>query len=281
MKLFTWSLIAAGLLAIGVRPTTAQLALYDDFSSPHLLPHLWKSIGDLSTSLDVVRTIEEGKLRLALTTFAFEGNTGAHQGSVGLTLRETTGVTQLAAEVTVTAATFEDCPQNPLTPTSLVELGGTYFNDGTSTGPKDFTGDIQATVARVAEATDPSGGQVVAQLSRCLNAACSQVKPLGQRVFATPWERGKPQRSQVIWRPGTQDFLFRLNPGPNAEVKTLSYQALQLPKPLPPAVHASRFVQVRNVVSNCAAGPLLDSISATIDNVQTNAAAPARVSEAE
>ena len=273
MKLLSWSLIAASLLAVATRPAAAQLVLYDDFSSPHLVPHLWKHVEDLSTSLDVVRAVDQGKLRLALTTFAFEGgNSGARQGYVGLALRASEGVTQLAAEVTITAVAFEDCPQNPLTPTSLVELGGSYFNDGSSTGPQDFTGDIRATFSRVAEATDPSGGSLVAQLSRCLNATCSQLKTLGEKLFATPWVLGKVQRSQLIWRVALQDFVFRLNPGPNAETKNLSYQALNLPNPPPPAVNASRFLQVRNVVSNCATGPLLGSISATIDNVQTNVA---------
>src|SRR5262245_21593675 len=89
MKLLSWSLIAAGLLAVGVRPAAAQLVLYDDFSSPRLLPHLWKHTEDLSSSLDVVRAIDQGKLRLILTTFAFQGgNTGARQGSVGLVFRQ-------------------------------------------------------------------------------------------------------------------------------------------------------------------------------------------------
>jgi hypothetical protein len=282
MKIVPVSLIATALLTLGVHHAAAQLVLYDDFSSPHLIPHLWKNIENLSTSLDVVRTIEQGQLRLALTTFAFgPGNTGARDGSVGLLLREASSATNLVAEVTLTAVTFEDCPQNPLTPTSLVELGGHYFNDGSSTGPADLTGDIRATFTSVAEVTDPSGGSLVAQLSRCLNATCSQLKTLGQRVFATPWVLGKVQRSQVIWRVALQDFVFRLNPGAHAETKMLSYQAMNLPNPPPPAASARRFLQVRNVVSNCTTGPLLGSISATIDNVRTNAGPSAREAEEE
>ena len=98
--------------------------------------------------------MDNGSLHLALTSW---GSAASDSGSIlsrqglNITQRGTPGgsgsITGLKARVAIVNARAQDCPSNLETSAPSrrdTQVIGAFFNDGTSTGPSDRTGDIIA-----------------------------------------------------------------------------------------------------------------------------------------
>jgi hypothetical protein len=264
------SVVVAGVIALGVAPAPAQFVPYDGFERARIAPQRWRSFEGLPASLEVVRRIQEGKLRLDLTTSGSDQfNGGTTSGFAGLVLQDSADVVRLSAEVTVNRLNIRGCPSNPSQPLSVVELGGNFFHTRRNTPAGDQTGDIRASINLIARG-EAESGPISGGIGRCLNSTCTQVRILQDRMFETEWQTARAQIVQVLWRPRREDFLFRVNPGPDQENLTLSYQQLNVPKPPAPAHNPLKFVRVRNFAANCTSGSPFNTLSASIDNVETN-----------
>lgn len=262
----------AAFLLLGVPgQSQAQLVLYDNFNGKRIDPSKWQG-GEFvipgAPHAETARRIEDGKLELSLTSY---GTTLSDSGTAGITntrlqVTSPAAVTTLQAAVTVMSATVNGCAANMMTATrARANLFGSFFNDGTSPGPGNLTGDIRATLHKVRDSI--LGDRIEAFLNRCTNAACSSTAQLGFHVFTTVWEKEEADTLRVQWDSPNNQFLYTVNPGlQGEETVALGYA---VPDALLP-VFAFKQLSVANSVASCTTGRPSATIKARFDNVRVN-----------
>src|SRR5262245_14540498 len=171
-------LILIGLPSKG----NAQFALYDNFAGGFIDPNLWQSISTEGSSsaptAEARRTIEEGALRMSLTSWGNDtSDTGSALSRERLQIKQlgTLGgsgfINGLKAKVTVLNAEAQDCVSNVgSSAVARAVLVAFFFNDGSSGGAGDATGDIGVALTMN---TSAAGNQIQASVSRCTNSGCS------------------------------------------------------------------------------------------------------------
>jgi hypothetical protein len=278
-KTFALSALVAGLVLLHAARVTAQLTSYDNFERLRLGALRWVAFTNLTQSLEIVRQIQEGKLALELTTYGQRAtNTGTQEGFNGLAVAQAEAVRQLSAEVTMASYTLVACAANPSSPLAALEVGGHFFNDGSSTAVQDQTGDIHVRLALEAQEQADSG-TISGAIARCNSRTCRRSTILVHRLFDLRWQNGQPVTVLVSWRPPNNDFVLRAIQGTQTEIKVLNYSLFGFPEPEPRAGNPVKFLRVRNRVANCTTGLGVGVISATVDDVQTNDLTPAAAAE--
>jgi len=186
-------------------------------------------------------------------------------------------ITALQAKVTVRSALAQNCAANPEATRSRANLFGFFFNDGSSTGPTDFTGDIIAGIT--VERNSKTGDRIVAFLNRCDTAACVFSTNLVAAVFTRTWTLGIAQLLTVVWQPANNRFVYTVSGGGLAtETRILTYTQ---PDAALPRLFLKE-LRVANTVPNCTAGRRVAAIDALFDSVAINAnAVPAAALSAE
>ena len=186
--------LAAALLAVAVSvPTSAvALTLYDNFAGPLIDPSKWFGTdafgGSSNPTTEFPRQIVWGSLRLAATQYGLANtDSGASSSAIRLRVSQNpASITTMQARVTVTAGNAEVCPTNTsATSKGRAQIVGAFFNDGTSSGAGDETGDIFAGIQMAVDGT--LGNVVEAFFSRCTNAGCSNSTVLTVQQFTTTW----------------------------------------------------------------------------------------------
>ena len=265
----TWCVTAALALVTSLWwtiPAGSQtLGLYDDFSSGPLDPERWLgyeySIHKFDShpealygtpdwephahdpaNLGSMRRVVGGQAQIALTTYrGFSGSLdeGGAKARSGLRINHLAlsdhkpVVTALRAKVTVVSAsvpTTDMWCKNDLG-TARAEIFGHFFNDGTSTGAGDLTGDVFALVRLSRQVEDTDAGEVVrnvveAQTGHCANADCSLVRwrfPHATTSFERTWEMGVAYVLTIVWQPASNAFVFTVAGGGATESRTVSY----------------------------------------------------------
>jgi hypothetical protein len=101
-------------------------------------------------------------------------DSGRRQGSAGFYLTNPNGVTGLSASMKVSSYGFGKCAANPAVSSMNLRLFGYWFNDGSSSGAGDLTGNYYATVG-LNRTADVSGQElnIIAFIWRCGNRWCS------------------------------------------------------------------------------------------------------------
>jgi hypothetical protein len=261
-------LVLAGIPAQALEP----LVLYDDFNAKRIDPAKWSGTEGFAAArnpnAEAVRVILGGALRVLLTTYGdMSASSDAQHGRFGLALANPGPVTAMAAKVTVFTAGAEQCPDNPETSRARAQLLGFFFNDGSSTGPNDRTGDM---LAGMNKDLDRDGRSIVAFISRCPDAACTNSLTVASHTFDTAWSPGHPDTLQLQWDREGHQFRFAVNPGaPGEETAALSYAE---PDALPPVL-AFKAIRASHSAANCTEARKQVSIVATFDDVLINASA--------
>lgn len=192
-------------------------------------------------------------------------------------------VTTLRASLTVAAVSAE--PPDPVTEgcsvhnSARAEIFGHFFNDGSSTGPGDLTGDVFAIVSLERRVEETSAGPVVrnvvaARVGRCNTSACRitwQTVP-----FTRTWTVGTAHVLTIAWQPASDRFVFTVSGGGvAAESRTVVYTQADS---APPRGYAYdlRVESQPGFCGNSERDELIwstVSIDARFDNVQVNSAA--------
>lgn len=170
-------------LCLFVLPATTevQLVLYDNFSAPFINPQKWHGVesgmGSSPPNTDTVRQIVRGKLRLLLISY---GGTASDSGTVGTPLQRLrvnapTLITTIQANIIINQAVAEGCSGNSTSTKARAGISGVFFNDGSSIGPEDQTGDILAQIRMVRDSFD--GDLMETALNRCSDSTCSSNPP--------------------------------------------------------------------------------------------------------
>jgi hypothetical protein len=138
----------------------------------------------------------------------------------------------------------------------------TAFNDGSSTGPGDRTGDYNARVQAVrrSNSADPVGIlRLEGRITRCQNAACSteqQIVPPKDLGVTTPI--GVAFAMRLIWDAPNNQFLAGANANANVALKYTANDAL-------PAIQRSAGIEIRNSTATCVAGATEADLDVVVD----------------
>jgi len=243
--------------------SSAQLTLYDDFGGGIIDPERWFGTGQdggvANPTTEVVRAIKSGRLQLRLNQYGSENSdSGTSTGQVRLNIPNGGSITTLQAIVTVTSADVGACATNPSTTVrARAQVDGGFFNDGSSTGPADRTGDI---IAGIQKMSDTALGNVIqAFIVRCTNASCSAtgaVAGSGSQVFTTAWAPNQSHALTVQWDAANHQFIYSVRHAlrtflfGKTETITLPYVESDAHAPVVPF----RQLVVNNSAANCTGG---------------------------
>jgi hypothetical protein len=195
-----------------------------------------------------------------------DSNSGRSGTAESLRVTNPVPITTWQADVTVKSVEVVGCAANPTSTYSKAQLFGGFFNDGTSPGPGDRTGDIFAIIA--ASMDTITGDRIEAFFNRCTNANCTTVIAGGSHVFSTKWTKGVANTLSIQWDQPNHRFIFTVNPGPNQEQVALPYT---FPDTNPPVLNF-KDLDVANGPASCMGPSLRTSatMKALFDNVMVN-----------
>jgi hypothetical protein len=272
-------LIAIGLVAIGLvagltGTSHAQFTLYDNFDGGIIDPEKWFGFSTEGPSgapaAEAIRIVDQGRLRLALTSY---GGTTSDAGTVfsrqAVSMKQlgepggTGFITGVKAQVTILAAKAQGCSTNPESSPGTrarATSSGNYFNDGSSTGPSDGTGDIGGFLQF--QRDNDGGKRIVAGLFRCTNATCGTSTTLVSTGFTATWTLNAPQQFKIVWQQDEGKIRFVVN----NEVKDVFYPA-GLVVAGPPVLNFKN-LRVDNTVENCTSGRKKAAMDVLFENVQ-------------
>ena len=280
--------ITISVLACLAGPGHAQFTLYDSFASGVIDPELWQGVsveGNFGApTAEIVRVVDTGALRLGLVSWGNDtSNSGSTTSRQGLQFRQlgTLGgsgsIIGVKVKVTVLDAVVEDCAANPATGSSIrarAQVIGWFFNDGSSTGASDDTGNVTAGVQLSKEA---DGSNLIQPfLQKCTNASCSTVDFLPavtQPAFAMAWSPNTPLILKMRWDRvnGKFKFLARDQATQASETVIIDYLGIVTDAGAP--VNGDfKNLRVQNSVKNCTGARKQVSMNALFDNVNVQRA---------
>lgn len=179
-----------------------------------------------------------------------------------LLINDPAPITTIEAQVTVTEAEVQNCAANTSTGRSRAGIHASLFNDGSSTGAGDPTGDIRA---RIEKRRDSAGANTIrASIFRCGSAGCGTSATLTSFTFVTSWVFRVADTLRLEWDAAGDQVLFTVNGVENA---ALSYVGVSDANP---PGSDFRQLEVRNDPENCTAGQRRASMTARFDNVMVN-----------
>jgi hypothetical protein len=259
-------LVLLGLAGV----SQAQLVLYDDFNVKPINPARWSgseaSGGPLAPDTETARKIAKGELEITLTTW---GRTDSDTGNNGLpssrlSVTNPTPITIFQVDVTVKSAKVVGCAANTTSSRARAQINGGYFNDGTSPGAGDRTGDIVANFQLHRDSIN--GDKIQANVNRCTNASCSTFTQVAV-IFTATWVQGVASTLNIQWDKPNKRFIFTLNPGGSQEQQILTYTFSDAN----PAVAPFRQLASQDSAASCQSGPRGSAtIKGLFDNVMVN-----------
>ena len=227
----------------------AQLVRYDNFAGPLIDPSKWfgsaQSGGPANPTTEIVRQISAaGLLELRLNQYGLSNSdNGTSDGFVRLRVTNPAPITTLQAKVIVASASAEACPTNSFPGLAQAEILGRFFNDGSSTGPSDQTGDIHAGIVKSSFGT-ATGNTIDAYITRCSDSTCSSVSLVATQRFVTTWAPGQPHTLRLEWDSANTQFVYSV----------LGTETIAIPytqSDTNPAVAPFRMLAVHNRAVNC------------------------------
>ncbi len=156
----------------------------------------------------------------------------------------------------VTEIALTGCAANPTASrVRPMRLKMGTFNDGSSTGPGDKTGDHFALLSafRDSNSGDPPGVlQVGAAIRRCDNSPCSTAHDVvAPTLLPQTVAVGTKATLRMIWDPPNDQFLFSVGANPNVP---LSYAPAS---DAAPAVQPFGSISLGGTTANCTADPVV------------------------
>lgn len=246
-----------------VMPAMAQIFMYDDFREALIDPARWTpNVINARNIYEMGRQISGGQLvELLLVNGGNRGDVGAAIGRHELRFVRT-DFTALLFDATMLTYAVTGCPTSG-SQASVVSVSApvTLFNDGTTTGGSDQTGDIVARleISRASNATDPPEVlQTLSQLTRCADSTCATREFIGA-VSLGPVAVGQRNTFAFFWDAFNKLVAF----WKNAEPPQL------IPYPQNIAFRRSyRALGLSASAANCTAAPRpVALVHAAIDNV--------------
>jgi hypothetical protein len=272
MRKLAFIVVIGAIVLTHPDPSHAQLVLYDDFSSALINPDKWygnnTDLGSANPTTEAVRLIKSGQLELRLNQYGLDNSdSGSSQGAIRLLVTNPTPITTWQATVTVVSAEVQTCSTNPGAGNvrAGAEIYAHFFNDGSSTGTGDATGDM---VTGIQQDLNGTLGEVFRAVSaRCANSSCSSFQILDGQVFTTTWTLNQPQTLTLTWDAAHHQFIFSVTPvGGSTETITIPYTQSDSTPP----VIGFKVLEVQNAAVNCNGSQKHAFMDALFDKVMVN-----------
>jgi hypothetical protein len=256
-------LVAVGLAqSTGGQKSTQQLncpqQVYDRFDGKWLDTAKWAP--DTPTcygSLECVREIQNGQLRLAVRNFgSTDWDSGVQWAGPILWFQNPNAVTSIEADITIRSFSGTACLTNDGTANGQAQIGGTFFNVGTG----DPSDDVFALLYISVDTSAPK--------TMSVNGWWGW-KDQGDNKTLAQYPIGTPLTGTFKWDKANHQFVARVKvkgqPGSGTEV-VLPYW---MSDTTPPAYPDRRLVGVAFSV-NCTSGKTNAQVEARFDNVIIN-----------
>jgi hypothetical protein len=181
-------------------------------------------------NLESRRELAGGRARLALTTvgITWDSDWTPGRGRLGLRLSDPelagrpSAIRAMQAQVSVVSgAVPTTCAYPRRVGPETAGIHAVFVNDGASTGGKDRTGDIVASLV-VSPRSDGSTS-MSASLGRCMNAACSWIRSTAAATYGLSGRAGEPHLLTLRWDPDRDRVLGIVSTGGESERAWLSY----------------------------------------------------------
>jgi hypothetical protein len=275
MRIRSWILIFTVILSgFIVLPeiAQAQLVLYDNFNSGKINPEKWNGFEPAGTAAapnaESGRRVVEKKLQLHLTSYGETSSDtgGPSGGNQRLRFNNPTPITGIQAKVAIQKAVAQGCAANLTDARSRVQITGAFFNDGSSSGSGDETGNFQPSIEM---RLDSNGNRnIFAFVQRCDDPQCDNTTTIVPHLFTTSWTLGAFRTLKLVWDEANDQFLFTVNPGtPAAETANLSYTGFSDANP---PENDRKEIRINNDPVNCTAGRTRALTTVLFDNVMVN-----------
>jgi hypothetical protein len=197
-------------------------------------------------------------------------NTGSRTSSTFLNIANPAGIGQIEAIMGILDVLVGKCQANSTPSEARLLIGLTAFNDGSSTGPGDRTGDYNARVQAVrrSNSTDAPGILTLEGLiTRCQDAACSTEQQIALKDLGVSPSTGVAFSMRLIWEASNNRFLAGANANGNVVLPYTANDAL-------PAGQPSAGIEIRNSTANCTAGATEADLDAGVGPVRIAMAPP-------
>lgn len=252
-------------------PIPAGFGIYEDWSYPTIRSDRWIVATDRAHEArrEVLGNHLVMRYRLEGSTTA--GDTGLRGAFMRISASNPAAIDRIDVKFQIDHYEVAGCEANPLaTRVRPAAISLAKFNDGSSAGPGDVTGDhfVRILVNREAFTADPEGVFTVsAFLFRCIDSVCSNAI---SSIFNLDMGKvliGQPFSLRARWNAATNRFLVRLNDDPPVH--------LEYPSSLNvgPATIPFADVRMQSVNANCTAGPTVTDAQIKVRDIMTNVSA--------
>jgi hypothetical protein len=249
-----------------VATASAQSTLYDDFSAKELNPDRWTSQQSGTGGLDLIRQPLSGKLLMTLRVVGDTNpSTGERATHNQLRFRNGSAINTVRFNLTVRGFGVLGCEAaGGGRSRSLAGFFSALFNDGSSSGSGDQTGDVGAFIflQRASDSADPADLlRVVAGIIRCTGPACDSHEEIGLLDLGTI-----PLYHNVglwlSWEAAAKRVLFQKNDEP---IQAVHYGQNVV------TIRGFRVLEVRGEAASCdLGGSPYAKMTAVFDNVYVN-----------
>jgi len=253
------------------------LTRYDDFNGPLLDQAKWVNVSTWGEDVEILEggmKIQKGKLDFTNRSFGGTGsNTGTQYMQRRLVIRDGAAYNTMETSVQIMGYQITGCDA-PGSASSLayVRIGGYFFNDGSSSGTGDQTGDYFAYINlyRYSNSADDEGlWRATAKVYRCEDEDCtpSLATLVGDDFFSDQLIKVKKKvRLFVQLNKSAHEFSFQVGPAKKGPHAVVGYSANDANPPRG-AYGGVKRIEVSNGLANCTAGPTEGWIDAVFDYV--------------
>jgi hypothetical protein len=250
------------LLSAALTPAAAQLVTYEDWSTESIDAERWRTASGASTPYEVARLVSNGQLLHLLRVYG-ETEDDLETQTATDELRFAQGrFTAVQWETVVEGYVLQGCATPGSLPSEVrVSMRALFFNDGSSQGAGDQTGNVTARL-RLVRASDslapPELVQAHGLVTRCTAPDCSTFEVLGDLALGEVL-LGQLNTFQIIWDELRSQIEFQKNADPPMPVAYGVPVATRL---------LTRTWGVTGRAGNCTASPRpVASVHATLDNI--------------
>jgi hypothetical protein len=243
----------------GAVPT--KLAYYDTFGGKWLDAAKWLAGWgpDCGRSLECVREIQNGQLRLAIREFgATDSDDGSQYGNPGLYFMNPNEINSITADVTQRSFSGDGCSStNDAGWThSTVTIAGQFFN----TGSGDYADDVGDSFAIVVDTTNPK----MMNVSNWMAGS-----GIGVSTDMGSYPIGTPLTAAIAWDKANHQFISAV------KVKGDSGQGVRVEVPysvsdIRPPAWGQRSLNAAAYGSNCTSAQTYAQVEVFFDNVMIN-----------
>lgn len=232
------------VLALPAIASAQTFTIYDQFKGP-LSAALWGGF-EANTNFAVISNTESRRAVvrpdplvanrfLQLTLVTGHPGTVINTGAAGVgqqilrVMRDDivsgdVAVTGLRTKLVMASAAASACPSGDTSTLARARMLASFFNDGSSAGPGDATGDILAEL-NVELQTSTSGAvtrTITALMTRCEDALCNSAETVSE-TFTRRWKIGVPVPLAVVWDRANGRFVYTAGGGTTVEQHAISY----------------------------------------------------------